>query len=201
MPSGARAWFDAPIGAGALSRGAGGLPAGPASPAQVTLRNVGPEANREGPMTSVTSTPPTGTGSTGSSSQTAATTTASTAAAASLNFNSFLTLMIAQMKNQDPTNPTDPSQYLAQISQMAAVQQGILTNTKLDSMLTQSSLSQAEGAIGKVVTSADGSTSGTVQSVKLASDGSVTATLAGGATLKLDNTVTVAQAATSGATS
>ena len=99
--------------------------------------------------------------------------------------------MIAEMRNQDPTNPTDPSQYLTQISQMSSVQQGILTNTKLDSMLTQSSLSQAEGAIGKVVTSADGSTTGTVQSVKLGSDGSVTATLDTGKTLTLDNTVTV----------
>lgn len=147
-------------------------------------------------MTTVSPTSATGTGTTTSSSSTAATTTASTAAAAQLNFNSFLTLMIAQMKNQDPTSPTDPSQYLTQISQMSAVQQGVLTNTKLDSMLTQSSLTQAEGAIGKSVTSADGSTSGTVTSVKLASDGSVTATLVGGKTLTLDNTVTVAAAGT-----
>ena len=45
------------------------------------------------------------------------------------------------------TNPSDPTQYLAQISQMSAVQQGILTNTKLDSMLTQSSLAQADSRI------------------------------------------------------
>ncbi len=155
-------------------------------------------SNGKHPMTSVT--PTTGTGAS-SSTTTAPATTASTAAAAQLNFNSFLQLMIAEMKNQDPTSPTDPSQYLGQISQMSAVQQGILTNTKLDSMLTQSSLSQAEGAIGKVVTSADGATSGTVQSVKLASDGSVTATLGTGSTLKLDNTVTIGASSAGSATS
>ena len=143
-------------------------------------------------MTTVSPTPTTGTTTPIASSSSSAATTASTAAAASLNFNSFLQLMIAEMQNQDPTNPTDPSQYLAQISQMSAVQQGILTNTKLDSMLTQTSLSQAEAAIGKVVTSSDGSVTGTVQSVKLASDNSVTATLDTGQTLTLDNTVTVA---------
>lgn len=148
-------------------------------------------------MTTVSPTTTAGTTSTASTaSSTSTATTASTAAAASLNFNSFLQLMIAEMKNQDPTAPSDPTQYLAQISQMSAVQQGILTNTKLDSMLTQSSLAQAEGAIGKAVSSADGSVTGTVQSVKLGSDGSVTATLNTGSTLTLDNTVTVSAAAT-----
>ncbi len=145
-------------------------------------------------MTTVASTTSSTTSS--ASSTTSAATTASTAAAATLNFNSFLQLMIAEMQNQDPTNPTDPSQYLAQISQMSSVQQGILTNTKLDSMLTQSSLTQAEGAIGKVATSADGSVTGTVQSVSLGSDGSVTASLSTGQTLTLDNTVTIGSATT-----
>ncbi len=143
----------------------------------------------------MTTVPPTtSSGVTSTASSTSATTTASTAAAATLNFNSFLQLMVAELQNQDPTNPTDPTQYLTQISQMSGVQQSVLTNTKLDSMLTQSSLTQAEGAIGKVVSSADGSTTGTVQSVKLASDGSVTATLDTGKTLTLDNTVTVGAA-------
>ena len=142
-------------------------------------------------MTTVS--PVTSSGASTPSSQ-GATTTAATAAAATLNFNAFLQLMIAQMKNQDPTNPTDPTTYLTQISQMAGVQQGILTNTKLDSMLTQTSLTQAEGAIGKRVTSADGSTSGTVRSVALGSNGTVTATLDNGGTLALDNAVTIGDA-------
>ncbi len=131
-----------------------------------------------------------------SSAKAGGATTASTAAAATLNFNSFLQLIIAEMKNQDPTSPTDPSQYLGQISQMSAVQQGILTNTKLDSLLTATSLSQAEGAIGRVVTSADGSVTGIVASVALASDSTATATLDTGKTLTLDNTVKIGAAPT-----
>ena len=150
-------------------------------------------------MTTVTPTATTGSSSSTSTSSTATATTASTAAAATLNFNSFLQLINAEMQNQDPTNPRDPSQYLTQISQMSAVQQGILTNTKLDSVLTQSSLTQAENAIGKVATSADGQTTGTVTSVALATDGTVTATLSTGATLTLDNTVTISSPTTTSA--
>ncbi len=133
-------------------------------------------------------------------STTGTSTTSSSTSAGTQNlvdYNSFLQLLVAQMKNQDPTNPTDPSQYLTQISQMAGVQQGILTNTKLDSMLTQSSLTQAENAIGKIATSSDGKTTGTVTSVALATDGTVTATLSTGKTLTLNNTVTIGTSSTS----
>ena len=141
-------------------------------------------------MTTVSSsTAPTASGATASS--TSATSTASTSAAAALNFNSFLQLMIAELKNQDPTNPSDPTQYLTQIAQMSGVQQGILTNTKLDTMLTSSSLTQAESIIGKTASSADGKTSGTVASVALTSGGNATATLSDGSTLALDSTIKI----------
>ncbi len=145
-------------------------------------------------MTSVSSSTPTASGVASPSAAppaTSATTTGSTAAAASIDFNSFLQMMIAEMKNQDPTNPSDPTQYLTQIAQFSNVQQGILTNTKLDSMLTTSSLTQAESIIGKTVSSADGTTSGTVTSVALAGGGNATATLSDGSTLTLDSTVKV----------
>ena len=89
----------------------------------------------------------TSTSSTTGASSTGATTTASSAAAASINFNDFLQMMIAEMKNQDPTNPSDPTQYLTQMAQFSNVQQGILTNTTLNSMLTTNSLDQAENLI------------------------------------------------------
>ena len=163
-----------------------------------------PAGPREIAMTTVsgsTSTAPgvTSTPSNAGTSSTGGTTTASTAAAASINFNDFLQMMIAEMKNQDPTNPSDPTQYLTQMAQFSNVQQGILTNTTLNSMLTTSSLDQAENLIGKSVTSADGTTSGTVQSVALSSSGTPTATLTSGTTLTLDNTVTVGKAATAAA--
>ena len=81
------------------------------------------------------------------------------AAAATVDYNSFLKLMVQELKNQDPTNPSDPTQYLSQLASFSSVEQGIQTNGKLDSLLTTSSLSQAEGVIGKQVTSADKSVS------------------------------------------
>lgn len=138
-------------------------------------------------MTTVSGTTP----ATSGSASTNATTAASSAATAAINFNDFLQMMIAEMKNQDPTNPSDPTQYLTQMAQFSNVQQGILTNSTLSSLLTTSSLTQAENLIGKTVSSADGSTAGVVKSVALSSSGNPTATLTSGATLKLDNTVTI----------
>ena len=137
--------------------------------------------------TTVSGTTPTTSGTSSPSNTTAA----SSAAAASINFNDFLQMMIAEMQNQDPTNPSDPTTYLTQMAQFSNVQQGILTNSTLTSMLTTTSLDQAENLIGKTVSSADGSTSGVVKSVALSSSGSPTATLTSGATLTLDNTVTI----------
>jgi flagellar basal-body rod modification protein FlgD len=145
-------------------------------------------------MTSVSSSTATGSNVTppaATAPVTSPTTTGSTAAAASVDFNSFLQMMIAEMKNQDPTNPSDPTQYLTQIAQFSNVQQGILTNTKLDSMLTATSLTQAESIIGKTVSSASGAVSGTVASVALTGGGNATATLTDGSTLALDSTVKV----------
>ncbi len=118
-------------------------------------------------------------------------TTASTAAQASVDYNSFLQLLVQELKNQDPTSPSDPTQYLSQIATFSNVQQAVQTNSTLNSLLTTSSLSQAEGAIGKTVSSADGTISGKVASVALNSSGVATATLANGSTLNLDSTVTV----------
>ncbi len=114
------------------------------------------------------------------------------AAAATVDYNSFLKLMVQELKNQDPTNPSDPTQYLSQLASFSSVEQGIQTNGKLDSLLTTSSLSQAEGVIGKQVTSADKSVSGKVVSVLLGSGNSVTATLDNGKTLALGTGVTLA---------
>ena len=74
----------------------------------------------------------------------------------------FLQLLVAQLKNQDPTNPSDPTQFVSQLASFSAVEQQLNTNSKLDSLLTQSAISQAGSLIGKTVTSADGSTSGQV---------------------------------------
>ena len=125
------------------------------------------------------------------SASTSGSSSSSAASQTSVDYNSFLQLMIQEMKNQDPTNPQDPTQYMSQIAMFSNVQQAVQTNSKLDSLLTTSSLTQAEGVIGKTVTSADGSTSGKVVSVALGTGGTATATLANGSTMTLDSTVQV----------
>ena len=76
------------------------------------------------------------------------------------------------MKNQDPTSPSDPTQYLSQLASFSNVEQAVQTNSKLDTLLTTSSLTQAESVLGKTVSSADGSLSGKVTSVALGTGGS-----------------------------
>lgn len=102
----------------------------------------------------------------------------------SVDYQSFLKLLVAQMKNQDPTKPMDGTQYVAQLAQFSNVEQATLMNKKLDQILASASLSQADGIIGKTVTSADGKVTGVVESVKIYSDGMI-ATLKGGATLPI----------------
>src|ERR1700691_2223823 len=101
-----------------------------------------------------------------------------------VDYNQFLTMLIAEIKNQDPTQPMDPTQSVTQLATFAGVQQSMQTNVTLSSMLTSSSLSQAELLIGQKITSADGTTSGTVASVSVGASGS-TATLTNGNTVTL----------------
>ena len=144
----------------------------------------------------VTSTTATGTTSAATANPTSTTTsTASSSSAAAtsatVDYNSFLKLLVAELQNQDPTSPTDPTQYMSQLASFSAVGQTVQTNTKLDTLLTSSALSQAETTVGRTVTSSDGKTSGVVQSVAIGTDGTGTATLAGGQTLVLGSGVTV----------
>ena len=113
-----------------------------------------------------------------------------TGATQGLNYNDFLTLLMAEMKNQDPTQPMDPSQMVSQLATVSEVGQAVQTNTTLNSLLTATSLSQAEQLVGRTITSADGSTSGQVASVSVASTGAV-ATLTNGATVPLANGASV----------
>ena len=91
---------------------------------------------------------------------------------------------MAEMKNQDPTQPMDPAQMVSQLATVSEVGQAVQTNTNLASLLTATSLTQAENLIGKTITSADGATSGQVASVSVTSSGAV-ATLTSGATVSL----------------
>ena len=88
-----------------------------------------------------------------------------------VDYDSFLKLLIAQMKNQDPTQPMDSTQYVAQLATFSQVEQTVQSNSKLDQILQSSALSQADSVIGRSITSADGSVTGTVAEVRLASTG------------------------------
>lgn len=107
-----------------------------------------------------------------------------------LDYDSFLTLLVAQLKNQDPTEPRDSATYIAQLATFSNVEQAIKTNAKLDSLMTAFALSQADGVLGRTVTSADGLSSGTVTSLRIVEGGTV-AILEDGTELALGEGVTI----------
>jgi len=128
----------------------------------------------------VTSTTPTAT----------PTPTPSAPQSATLDYSAFLQLLIAEMKNQDPTKPMDSAQYVAQLASFSGVEQAVKTNAKLDSLMSTMALTQAEGFVGRTVTSADGGVTGKVVSVRVTSDGGM-ATLDGGQELLLGPGISV----------
>ena len=125
----------------------------------------------------MTTIPPVGT-------QTDTTTDSTKATGPGVDYQAFLKLLVAEMKNQDPTEPMDATQQISQLAQFSSVEQAVQTNTKLDQLLASSSLSQADGLIGRTVTNADGTVSGVVESVRIYSDG-MSATLVGGGQLPI----------------
>ena len=86
---------------------------------------------------------------------------------ASINYDSFLRLLVAQMKNQDPTAPKDTSQYLAQLASFSAVEQGVNSNKKLDSLMTSMQLSQAHSLIGQTLSDSSGTVLGKIKAVEI----------------------------------
>ena len=121
----------------------------------------------------------------------AATPTPTAANPATLDYSAFLRLLIAQMKNQDPTKPMDSAQFVSQLASFSGVEQAVKTNAKLDAMMSAFALTQAEGFIGRTIVSANGSISGTVVAVRVASDGAV-AFLDNGQSIVLGPGITVA---------
>lgn len=92
---------------------------------------------------------------------------------AQLDYDAFLKLLIAQMKNQDPTQPMESTEYIAQLAAFSNVEQAVQTNAKLDSLMAALSLSQADGVIGRTVSSADSDISGKVTALRVAEGGTV----------------------------
>lgn len=128
------------------------------------------------------------TGSSTTTQQQQQTTTTSTKA--TLDYDSFLKLLTAQMKFQDPTKPMDSTQFVSQLASFSNVEQSIKMNSKLDALITSTGLNQADGLIGKTVTSADGTVTGKVASVRIFSDG-VVAELVNGKNVLMESGVKV----------
>lgn len=76
------------------------------------------------------------------------------------NYETFLALLTSQLKNQDPLSPMDSNAFTEQLTQMAGVEQQLLTNDLLQAMVSQNSsgLSNAVSYIGKTVTAAAAAT-------------------------------------------
>lgn len=124
------------------------------------------------------------------SSTTAASTAQTKATAPTLGYNQFLQLLIAQLKNQDPTAPADSTQFVSQLATFSSVEQSVQANAKLASILSASSLTEAEALVGRTLTSADGSVSGIVRSVSTDAT-APTATLDTGDTIALQSGVRI----------
>ena len=107
-----------------------------------------------------------------------------------VSYDNFLRLLLTQMKNQDPTDPMKSTEYMAQLATFSQVEQAVKSNEKLDALLSSFALSQADSVIGRTVTSADGTVSGQVTSVRVTSQGPL-ATLANGRELLLGQGIVV----------
>ena len=86
--------------------------------------------------------------------------TSDAAAKATTDYNSFLTLLTAQLKFQDPLAPLDATQFVSQLSQFSSVEQAIVSNQKLDTIiksLGSNSMMADVGLIGHKVQLAGGS--------------------------------------------
>ncbi len=106
-----------------------------------------------------------------------------------LDYDAFLRLLVEQMKNQDPLEPTSDTEYVAQLATFSNVEQNIITNDRLMSLITATTLTDAQALIGHTVTTSTGE-SGVVASVKIAS-GEMMATLADGSVVSVGDGITV----------
>src|SRR5580704_4887960 len=75
------------------------------------------------------------------------------------NSQTFLTLLTTQLQNQDPLSPLDTNQFTSQLTQMSGVEQQLLGNQLLQTLVTQQTgVGAAASLIGATV-SAPGATS------------------------------------------
>ena len=104
--------------------------------------------------TAPTTTTPT-TSAAATTTSTASATVASGQQTLDSSYTTFLKLLTTQLKNQDPTSPMDTNAFTQQLVQMNGVQQQLLTNQLLQTLVSNSSggqgVTSSVGLIGKSV--------------------------------------------------
>ena len=115
---------------------------------------------------------------------------ATKASAQSLDYDAFLKLLIAQVEFQDPLEPVDSTEYVAQLATFAQVEQSISTNERMAELLMTSRVASIESLVGRTLSSADGTVSGTVESVRIDDNRSI-AKLATGEEVEIGPGITI----------
>ena len=93
----------------------------------------------------ITQTPP-------DTARAAASGTETPEAVISSDFETFLKMLTVQMENQDPLNPTQSEKFATQLATFSGVEQQVLTNDLLESMIGQmgaSDMAQMAGWVGR----------------------------------------------------
>ena len=102
-----------------------------------------------------------------------------------LGQDDFLTLLVTQLRNQDPLSPLDNEAFVAQLAQFSTVSGINASNEKLDRLAELAggeARASAPQGIGRTVEGASG-LPGTVASVSIAPDATLTLRLEDGRTL------------------
>lgn len=78
--------------------------------------------------------------------------TETTEAVISSDFETFLKMLTVQLENQDPLDPTDSGDYAMQLATFSGVEQQVLTNDLITSLITQTNttgMSQVANWVGQ----------------------------------------------------
>jgi len=65
-------------------------------------------------------------------------------------FDTFLTLLTTQLQHQDPLNPMDTNEFTSQLVEFTNVEQAMLTNKKLESLIALQTELQLNAAVGYI---------------------------------------------------
>lgn len=112
---------------------------------------------------------------------------------ADLDSGEFMKIILSELSNQDPLAPNDTAAILEQLSSIRSIESQVQLEDKLDSLVTQNSISSSSNMIGKFVKGLDDnndSVSGIVESLSI-KDGKPILNLAGSGPLAAERVTEV----------